>query len=328
MSAPSTTRSAAPPRQSSCHVEFVPVDDADWTAVGQLDRAGLLCAQQSMHRGYPSAGVLRVTKGDRLEAAWPIPLMSDDRGTRAARPFRALPYTVIALRPTHPKGQRELVSMLACWCVANLAGVSLPLDVDCVCLAPFVAVGMSIEWRHTSHLDLTVPLTDQLSSSARNHLSVAARAVRTKVLSGAGSFAADRAIVDEGSGAKPRRIGLVNHQLDAGQAVCIRAYDDARTVGECLMAWDASRCYLLHSWRERDAPRGVPTLLVARAFEWAQANSGARVFDLEGSVLDGVDRFFSSLGGQPRPYGFLHWERSGLRADTTASPLAGKAQFL
>jgi hypothetical protein len=221
-----------------------------------------------------------------------------------------LPYTHILFGAAHPKRMREAIACVADWCADQLDSVTVPLGPDDTTLGPFAVAGMLIEWRHTYVLDTQDPLSKRLSASARNHLHHAAQTVDVVIHTGPGEFAADRAIVDEGDGAKAIRTNLARSLLASGCAVVVCAAQSGTVVGEYFLAWDDRRAYLLHSWFEREGPRGIPTLLMVRTWEWVREHLPVRTLDLEGSVIEGVDRYFSSFGARPVPYGFLHWHRS------------------
>ncbi|MGH3936170.1 MAG: hypothetical protein ACRDS1_14535, partial [Pseudonocardiaceae bacterium] len=65
---------------------------------------------------------------------------------------------------------------------------------------------------------------------------------------------------------------------------------------------------LLHSWFDREGPRGVPTLLIDTAAE-TLSRLGCERLDLEGSVVPTVDYFMSGFGGATVPYPHVYWHR-------------------
>jgi hypothetical protein len=87
---------------------------------------------------------------------------------------------------------------------------------------------------------------------------------------------------------------------DAG--VVLSAVDTDGTAHASLMlVWDGTKTYYLVGGSLRD-PRGsgAQSLLLWHAIQRASAR--APMFDFEGSMLEGVARFFRSFGAQPEPY--------------------------
>ena len=89
-------------------------------------------------------------------------------------------------------------------------------------------------------------------------------------------------------------------QRDAG--VVLSAVDDARRVHASLMAvWDDARTYYLVGGNHREhLGSGAQSLLLWEAIRLASARTD--VFDFEGSMIEGVARFFRGFGARPESY--------------------------
>jgi hypothetical protein len=87
---------------------------------------------------------------------------------------------------------------------------------------------------------------------------------------------------------------------DAG--VTLSAVDgQGRAHGSLMLVWDEDRSYYLVGGRQQESSdNGAQSLLLWDAIRRASART--RVFDFEGSMIEGVARFFRSFGARPQPY--------------------------
>jgi hypothetical protein len=77
---------------------------------------------------------------------------------------------------------------------------------------------------------------------------------------------------------------------------------------------------LLHSWFDRDGPRGVPSLLVDEAIALANREWAVPVFDFEGSVIASIDQFMTGFGAEAVGY-------AQVRANAVGCASAAHAAF-
>lgn len=80
------------------------------------------------------------------------------------------------------------------------------------------------------------------------------------------------------------------------------AYKNGTLLGVVMCIYDRKSCYyLLGSVNKQSGVAGVNNLLVQHSIEKAQ-QLGCEVFDFEGSMLKGVEKFFRSFGPEMYPY--------------------------
>ncbi len=89
---------------------------------------------------------------------------------------------------------------------------------------------------------------------------------------------------------------------DAGNSFSTEAWKDGKLLGCVFCIYDKTTCYYLLAGIDRNSGvGGVNNLLVARSIELAKQKK-CEVFDFEGSMLKGVEKFFRSFGGELIPY--------------------------
>jgi lipid II:glycine glycyltransferase (peptidoglycan interpeptide bridge formation enzyme) len=104
---------------------------------------------------------------------------------------------------------------------------------------------------------------------------------------------------------------LLNVFSKTANSFTLTASKDDKVVGRVICAYDSHTCYYLLGATERE-PQGVNNLLVLRAIEKAKA-LGCAVFDFEGSMLPGVEKFFRGFGGNMHP--FFTFNKASLPAE-------------
>lgn len=85
-------------------------------------------------------------------------------------------------------------------------------------------------------------------------------------------------------------------------AFCFSAHQNGRLLGMVYCIFDREACYyLLGSVDKQAGIQGVNNLLVQKGIERAK-ELGCNIFDFEGSMLKGVEKFFRSFGPELFPY--------------------------
>jgi hypothetical protein len=89
---------------------------------------------------------------------------------------------------------------------------------------------------------------------------------------------------------------------DNKQAFSYSAKHNGNLVAAVYCLYDAKVCYYLLGGSSRQSGvTGSNNLLLQKAIEEAK-NRGCEVFDFEGSMLPGVEKFFRGFGGELKPY--------------------------
>lgn len=95
---------------------------------------------------------------------------------------------------------------------------------------------------------------------------------------------------------------IVFEFADETNSFCMVAKKNNELLGMVFCVFDNQTCYyMLGSINKQSGIQGVNNLLIQHSIENAK-NLGCRVFDFEGSMLKGVEKFFRSFGPELVPY--------------------------
>lgn len=96
--------------------------------------------------------------------------------------------------------------------------------------------------------------------------------------------------------------GVFTSFMNQNNSFCMEATLNDKVLGRVFCVYDTKVCYYLLGGVDKNAGiQGVNNLLVQRSIEFAK-ELGCKVFDFEGSMLKGVEKFFRSFGGELSPY--------------------------
>ena len=92
-----------------------------------------------------------------------------------------------------------------------------------------------------------------------------------------------------------------------------------KPVGGVFIGWDHRKAYVLYSYytTNKQSEMGVITYLYKHIFEYAKNVLGFNEIDLEGSVLEGVEKFNISFAALQQTYYNLHWYQDEKKFRTT-----------
>lgn len=89
---------------------------------------------------------------------------------------------------------------------------------------------------------------------------------------------------------------------DDDNSFSAEAWKEDKCIGVVFCIYDKNTCYyLLGGIDKTSGVGGINNLLVLRSIEKAK-EKGCKIFDFEGSMLKGVEKFFRSFGGELVPY--------------------------
>lgn len=89
---------------------------------------------------------------------------------------------------------------------------------------------------------------------------------------------------------------------DENNSFSAEAWKDDKLIGVVFCIYDKHSCYYLLGGVEKSSGLGgINNILVLRSIEMAK-EKGCSIFDFEGSMLKGVEKFFRSFGGELVPY--------------------------
>jgi hypothetical protein len=240
---------------------------------------------------------------------WVCPV---DDGRAARRACRLLPYASPWIDPSLHAATRHRVAGSLLDCLRGVvAMVDLPMDPWFRETAGFLAHDAHAVFRHTRVLDIGSRADRRAGylPATRNHVR-AARAHVTVTRTGEHEFAFDRAIKGQDAAAVSSRTAAgMSLGASSWPTFCLTATDrEGAQRGQVFVVRNQDSAILLHSWFDRSGPRGVPSLLVDQAADWAGQEWKVPVFDFEGSVIPSIDQFMAGLGAEAVGYAQLRWE--------------------
>lgn len=258
---------------------------------------------------YSDVRMLVARRGGRLAGVWAIPAEPTPGGWIARRGARVLPYAAPLLLDQRPQRRRDVMHALLTAVQAEASCIDLPMAPGFHDVTACRALGMIVEWRHTNVLDLNADWRRHYSATVRQHIRAARAAVSVRLDDSADGFDFSRALTQQTPDQIRSRKRFAQRCAEASRVLCLTAINEATTVGQQLVLIDSSTGYLMHSWFDRNGPRGVPSLLTDIAAGILQERRSCAYLDLEGSVLPGVDYFMSGFGGAVIPYPYIYWHR-------------------
>jgi hypothetical protein len=264
---------------------------------------------------YGNVVILACTESSgALAGLWVCPV---DGGGSARRTFRLLPYSSPWIDgKLHPAVRHRVAGALLSALCSEVSLVDLPMSPGFRETAGFLAAGASAAFRHTRALDIGSPPAwrEGYLPATRNHVR-AARAVVAVDRTSEGDFDFRQAIKGQDATAvEARQAAGLSLGASDWPTFCLSAIDgDGTCRGQVLAIQSLDAAILLHSWFDRDGPRGVPSLLVDEAISLARTEWAVSVFDFEGSVIASIDQFMAGFGAEAIGYAQV---RAGVSGDT------------
>jgi hypothetical protein len=264
----------------------------------QLWNSGLAAAL------YGNVVILTCTEASSaLAGLWVCPV---DGVGAARRPFRLLPYASPWIdRKLHPAVRHRVAWALLSALRSEVSLVDLPMSPEFRETAGFLAAGASAAFRHTRALEIASPRAwrEGYLPATRNHVRAARRAV-TVARTSEGEFDFRQAIKGQDATAvEARQAAGLSLGASNWPTFCLSAIDGNGTCrGQVLAVRSLDAAILLHSWFDRNGPRGVPSLLADEAISLARTEWAASVFDFEGSVIASIDQFMAGFGAEAIGY--------------------------
>lgn len=184
--------------------------------------------------------------------------------------------------------------------------ISLPFPTSWTDLQPLIWEGFQCTVRYTYRTNLKAGLPSEgFTGPLRGHIRKATEAgvtIAHKADSGKLWEILSETAIDQGFKPQREAISRLLHAVEEGEAQLRVAELAGSVMGFAFTVHDEREVYYLLGALSRKSPhRGALPLLLADAMEHA-AHQQAEVFDLEGSMVQGVERFFRSFGGELVPY--------------------------
>lgn len=257
---------------------------------------------------YPAARNLLAWRGTEVVGLWLVPTRQSD-GQTGIREYRLLPYSAPWIARSTNVKRRHVAQALFDFVKSQFHMLSLPLEPGFADAAIMQQHGALLEWRHT-HMLRAGWLAGGQSGKLGNRIRRAAKECTVTTSMAGESFQFGRAVVGENSIGMAQRSAMARKLLAQAEGFVIEATIDHVVVGQALVLIDRDRGYLFHAWSDSRSRRpGVSALLIHESLV-ELVRRGITELDLEGSVVEGVDRFFCGLEADIVPYPSVHWARS------------------
>lgn len=177
-------------------------------------------------------------------------------------------------------------------------------------LQPFIWEGYKVVPNYTYRIDLQASMEEIRSHFDPKNRNVISKALKEDIQLSTNTLAKEelyRFFLGslEAAGANVYQEHLKNIFLrfsDTSNSFSLEAKKNQELLGLVFCVYDTSTCYyLLGGVNKQAGVAGVNNLLIQQSIEQAQ-QLGCRVFDFEGSMLKGVEKFFRSFGPELFPY--------------------------
>lgn len=283
------------------------ISNVDWDYIKHQTNSSLYSFESLSV--YENLDILIITNQQQLLAIWPIPFIWKNGKKIAQRQIRLLPYHPPLLFKKHVLDKRRLISVLIEHMQEHYHAIDLPLSPGFDDLSLFSTTGFHVEWRNTHMFTLAHSLHDHVHVKAKNHIRFAQKKVIVKSSKNADKFDFNLGIVVNKESYRMARKQLASNLMNSGNGIIFTALADENVVGQALVVNDRQTAYLFHTWFKKNTIRGIASLLISMAYDWAFTNKQLQSFDLEGSIIPSIDHFFASLGGLQAPYAYIQWCR-------------------
>lgn len=175
---------------------------------------------------------------------------------------------------------------------------------------PFIWSKYKVIPNYTYRINLEKPLEDIISNFDSKNRNVISKAIKEDVLVTENTLTKEtlfQFFVDSlnATNANIYKEELKNIFLkfsDHSNSFSMVAYKNKELLGVVFCIFDKNTCYyLLGGINKKSGVQGVNNLLIQKSIERSK-ELGCKIFDFEGSMLKGVEKFFRSFGPELVPY--------------------------
>lgn len=258
---------------------------------------------------YEERKVLTVWKGESIKAIYTIPVLNFNNRSIVDRKLRFFPYASPIIYETDNIRRREIILMIFKYITDNYESLSIPLFPEFKDVAPIQSLGIFAECWHTHTLKEPINI-EKVPARLRNHINSARKAIKIVVDTDYENYSFEQAIKgpkDEIEIRAKSGINLIKNKN--GFFVTGIEIETGKRMGGIMIAYDNNWAYLLHSWRSKEAPRGIIPALIQKATEISFNEKKVKIFDFEGAVIQNIDIFFSGFNAEITTYPYLFWSK-------------------
>lgn len=256
---------------------------------------------------YKNKEILAIYRKDKLVGVYVLPWREEDGCKFVERGYRFFPYLSPIIFEKNIEKRRSIIISLFKYIFLNYDAMYMPFAPDFKDISAVAELGGFFECRHTQVIKNELNLLD-MSSKLRNHIKKAMSEIEIKVEYDLQNFNFELAIKGNKDERCSRKISAGN-LLNNKDAKIYNAYHHGQVVAGILVCFDNKTATYLHSWQEANTPRGTVSYLLQYAINDAFRINHVKEFDLEGSVMHSIDKFFNNFGGEYVIYPYLHYAK-------------------
>ena len=258
---------------------------------------------------YEERKVLSIWSGENIKAIYLLPIMKYKNQYIVDRKFRFFPYVSPIIFEKDNVKRKEIVLILFKYIKEHFYSISIPLFPEFKDIAPIQSLGIFVFFWHTHTLKKELSM-DNMTSKLKNHIRNAERKIDIIIDQDYNNYNFEKAIKGPETEIDIRRKSGIN-LVKNGNGFFVTGVDKEtkKKFGAIMIAYDKKWAYLLHSWRDKDAPRGIIPFLIKRATEISFREKKVETFDFEGAVIQNIDNFFSGFNAEITTYPYLYWSK-------------------
>lgn len=303
----------------------IPATDADeWDELVATSPHGSI-----FHSSYwlgalgDSCDLWGIYQGNELQGGFVAPFRKV-LGARIMRQRFLTPYSGLVLKnryeslPKRLSFENQVVEKVAPFLKSTYRWGVSPLDPGFRYVLPFLWEGFAVRVLFTYLLGISDAEATWrgMTGTVRNHISKARRSGLTVVHEASARrlipllrIAYERRGAPFREEAVARYLSVLSAKNRCGTFVCLDG--DGREVAVSTIVWDTRRAYSIFNARDGNDSkhRGAVRLSIFESIKYAAEVLGLEVFDFEGSMIPGIERFFREFGGTPQSYYELRWGR-------------------
>lgn len=258
---------------------------------------------------YEERRILTVWKGESLKAIYTLPVLENNKKYIIDRKFRFFPYVSPIIFESDNIKRREIVTLLFKYIVNNFESLAIPLFPEFKDIAPIQSMGIFTECWHTHILKKQLNI-NTMPSRLKNHIKKAEREIEVIIDMDYNNYNFEKAIKGLKEEIEIRKESAINIiKNNKGFFVTGINKNTGEKMGGVMIVYDEKWAYLLHSWREKNASRGIIPLLITKATQVSFDEKKVEIFDFEGAVIQNIDIFFSGFNAEITTYPYLYWAK-------------------
>ena len=258
---------------------------------------------------YEDRIIITAWKGTELKGIFNVPVKKENDIIIVDRGLRFFPYASPIIFETDNMKRRKITLLMFKYLVDNYNKISLPLFPNFKDIAPIQSLGIFVECWHTHTLKEKLDINN-VTSRLRNHINNALKLIDVVVDEKYDDYNFEKAIKglkEEIDIRTKSGINLIKNKN--GFFVTGIDKNTGRKMGGIMVAYDKDWAYLLHSWRDKDAPRGIIPVLILKGIQISFDEKKVNTFDFEGAVIQNIDIFFSGFNANITTYPYLFWAK-------------------